>query len=156
MQIARTLPDLAHGNRIVMRRVKVYFQQVPGKSGPDANRAIAGVPFAVHVGGQVASRGETAYDGAIEVLAPAGQPVEVSIFGTTYAVGRSSELEPATNLDGRQRRLLMLGYELGEADGLMGLRYERAVLTFQADNALASDGQAGGQTQKTLQSACGE
>jgi hypothetical protein len=152
MQVARTLKGLNHGNKLVFRRVKVYFQRVPGKTGPDANRAIDGVPYTVKVGGQVVSRGETGYDGAISLVVPAELPIELSIFGTVYNVTLADYMEPVTDVRGRQRRLSMLGYELGDIDGTKGLRYERAVLNFQADNALNPDGDAGGITQPALES----
>jgi hypothetical protein len=150
MHVARRLPDQNHTSRIVFRRAKVYFQRIPGKQGTDAERAIAGVEFTVRVHGQVVGRGVTGSDGSIVFHAPAGQPIELSIFGTTYSVKFQSEKPPADELRGVQRRLMRLGYEPGNDEGTQDLGTERAVLSFQADNGLDPDGEAGTRTQQAI------
>src|SRR5690606_27472131 len=42
-------------------------------------------------------------------------------------------LESPDNLMGVQQRLQLLGYYTGSVDGLMGMKSERAILEFQAD-----------------------
>jgi hypothetical protein len=59
---------------------------------------------------------------------------------------------------GLQRRLQILGYYSGAADGKMGSGSERAILNFQADNGLRADGEAKNKTRdkidKVINSKC--
>ncbi len=52
-----------------------------------------------------------------------------------------------------QQRLIDLGYLTGKADGVFGLKTYQALVTFQRNNALTSDGIAGSQTLSLLDSA---
>lgn len=49
-----------------------------------------------------------------------------------------------------QERLMALRYPLGRADGIYGSRMRAAVLTFQAENALTTDGSIGLETRNAL------
>lgn len=51
-----------------------------------------------------------------------------------------------------QERLAALGYATGRADGIYGNRMRAAVLAFQAENGLTTDGNIGSQTRNALNS----
>jgi peptidoglycan hydrolase-like protein with peptidoglycan-binding domain len=76
----------------------------------------------------------------------------------TYEVTiRSEQPEAATTIEGVQRRLRALGYQIGNAgddkigvDGKLGPRSDRAIHDFQADHKLVIDGNAGSKTQGKL------
>lgn len=51
-----------------------------------------------------------------------------------------------------QQRLVALGYTVGRADGVFGSRSRAAVLAFQAENGLTTDGKIGAQTRIALNS----
>ncbi len=156
MRVARTLKDLPHKNTLGLRKLKVFFQRFPGKAGTDAERGIADVEYTLRAGGRVVDKGKTAADGSIEMLVPAGLPVELEIFGTKYDVVIQPFLERETDVKGQQRRLSLLGYELGKPDGNFGEKTDRAALSFQADQSLSPDGQVGANTQAKLKSELGE
>jgi hypothetical protein len=156
MRVARTLKGLAHGNTLVLRRLKVYFQRFPGKHGTDADRAVADAEYTLKVGGRVVDKGKTAADGSIELLLPAEQPAELSVFGTSYNLKIDNFLEKASETKGQQRRLLMLGYDVNAADGVWGERSDRAALGLQADEGLDPDGRVGSATQGKLKTAFGD
>jgi hypothetical protein len=156
MRAARTLKDLPHRNTLVLRKLKVYFQRFPGKGGSDADRGIADLDYVLKVGGRVVDRGKTAADGSIEMQVPAGERIQLEILGTTYDVKIRSSLEQETTVHGQQRRLSMLGYELGGVDGNFGERTDFAALCFQADLSLNPDGIIGATTRGRLKSELGE
>jgi hypothetical protein len=156
MRVARTLKGLTHGNKLVLRRLKVYFQRFPGKHGSDTDRGIADVEYTFKVGGRVIDKGKTATDGSIEILIAAEQTAELEIFGTTFTVKIDNHLPSASDVTGHQRRLSMLGYDLGDVDGSFGQKTDRAALDFQADEGLEPDGIVGPSTQSKLRSAFGE
>lgn len=156
MRVARTQKDLPHKNTLVLRKLKVYFQRYPGKGGADADRGIADVEYTLKVAGRVVDKGKTAADGAITMQVPAGQKVELTLLGTTYEVAIRSSLEKDDTKLGKQRRLTLLGYELGDVDGNWGKRSDHAALTFQADQGLDPDGDVGTNTRAKLRSEFGE
>ena len=156
MRVARTEKDLPHKNTIVLRNLKVYFQRYPGKAGTDADRAIDGVDYVLKVGGRVVDKGKTAAEGSITMRVPAGEPVALEIFGTTYDAAIRSSLEAETDAHGKQRRLTLLGYDLGSIDGNLGEKTDFAALCFQADQGLDPDGDIGVGTRGKLKSEFGE
>jgi hypothetical protein len=156
MRAARTEKDLPHKNTLVLRKLKIYFQRFPAKEGTDADRAINDVEYVVKVGGRVVDKGKTAADGSVEVQIPAGFPAQLEIFGTTYDLVIHNWLEAETDVKGQQRRLSMLGYELGDADGTFGEKTDRAALNFQVDKGLEPDGNVGSGTRSQLKTELGE
>lgn len=156
MRAARTQKELSHQNTLILKTLKVYFQRFPGKAGTDAQRGISGVDYVVKVGGRVVDKGTTAADGSITLQVPAGERVELEIFGTSYEVRIRNSLERATEVHGQQRRLAMLGYELGHVDGVFGEQTDLAALCFQADTSLDPDGIIGPATRGKLTSEFGE
>jgi putative chitinase len=53
-------------------------------------------------------------------------------------------------IEGYQKRLAELGYPIGTIDGVFGSRTRAAVLAFQAENGIATDGQIGPVTRAAL------
>jgi hypothetical protein len=155
MRVARTLKGLDHHNSLVLRRVKVYFQMHPGKHGQDATRGIADVEYTLRVGGRVVDRGKTAADGSVEMLLPASQEVELEALGTRYVVLLRGALEDVSTVKGYQQRLSILGYEIGEADGLHEARTDRAAMNFEADHGLEPDHKFGAHERQKLVSEAG-
>ena len=49
-----------------------------------------------------------------------------------------------------QQLLAARGYYAGDCDGIFGELTKRAVMAYQADNNLETDGEAGGETWRTL------
>ncbi|MBK8254161.1 MAG: peptidoglycan-binding protein [Polyangiaceae bacterium] len=156
MRVARTQKDLPHKNTLVLRKLKVYFQRFPGKGGTDADRAINDVEYILRAGGRVIDKGKTAADGSIEMIVPTGVPIELEVFGTKYDVKVHPFMEAENTAKGAQRRLSMLGYELGNPDGNVGEKTDRATLNFQADQSLEPDGVFGSNTESKLKSEFGE
>lgn len=156
MRVARTQKGLTHRNTLVLRRLKLWFQRFPGKHGTDADRGIAGADFVVRVEGRVVDKGQTGADGLVELLVPTGARAELEVFGTRYDLSLHPTLEPDTEVTGQQRRLSMLGYELGTIDGVVGRRTDRATLNFQADQTLDADGVVGANTRARLVNQFGE
>ena len=89
-----------------------------------------------------------------------GKSAELKVFDTTYKVKNDNTEDKETRLnklfitcwkkpgdeskiENQQRRLQMLGYYTGEVDDYRGPLTEQAMLGFQADNGLRTDGQKG-------------
>ncbi|MGE0708001.1 MAG: peptidoglycan-binding protein [Planctomycetota bacterium] len=156
-----------HELTIRKRVAEVFFQRSPGfPSGPD--RAIAGLSFRVVAGGQTLQEGTTDDAGKAEVLFAGHDEVTVELVVDGAAVAsytvtlREAELEAVDGLRGQQRRLRMMGYQLGAAgsdgngvDDSMGARSDRAILQFQVDNELDADGVVGDQTKAKLTDVAG-
>lgn len=96
-----------------------------------------------------------------------GGTVDLKVLGTTYTIKHEPEatledeakglvlagwqkLGDLGQVHGRQRRLQLLGYYTGRVDDERGEKMERAVLDFQADNNLRTDGITGGNTNPKL------
>lgn len=156
MRVARTQKELAHKNTLVLRKLKVFFQRFPGKGGTDAERGIADVDYTLKVAGRVVDKGKTAADGSVTMNVPAGEKLELELLGTVYEVKIRSSLEKDTTTEGQQRRLVLLGYDVGDVDGNWGKRSDHAALTFQADQALNPDGVVGSNTRSKLRGEVGE
>jgi len=155
--IGRTASGTPHRNRIVLKRVKILFQRFPGTAGSDADRGISGVSFKLKVNGKVAARGVTAADGSVTVDVPVGLKARLDIFDTHYTIKVVNALESPNSNAGEQRRLQLLGYELGEVDGHPLAHTDNAALNFQADNnPLDTDGVINAATQNQLKTNFGE
>lgn len=124
---------------MALSRVEVVFQRFPGTAGAAADRAVANVDFKVTIGKHT-SNGKTDADGKVIIFMPSNGKAILEIFGTRYAVKPVKTLEAKTSNHGIQRRLQCLGYELGTVDGVVGGRTGRAILAFQADNAIDTQG----------------
>ena len=165
--IARLVPDSAAHNTLNTKTVTIFFQKFPGSS---SSAGIADLDFqVVNPDGSVAQSGKTPADGKIKVRLSPGSSAKLQILGSVYDIsllGRS--LFPKDELRGVQERLNILGYNAGtlradnrkaalrDLQNNMGLNdsepSERAILNFQADNALFTDAMVGPATQSKLNS----
>lgn len=159
-KVGKTAGGTPHVNKVVLRTVVVQFQRTPGTSGTNAERAIADVSYKLKVDDRLAPPGKTAADGTVTLHIPTGANAILEIFDTEYAIKILGALDAVTDPDGRQRRqqrrLQLLGYELGTVDGDKGPSTNRATLMFQADNALNTDGNIGSLTHNQLKTQFGE
>jgi hypothetical protein len=162
--ISRLVSDAAAHNTLNTPTVPIIFQRAPGvASGND--RGINSMEFRVLSGGSVIQTGRTPADGRIVVRAPGGRAtLEILHDGNTVATYdvriRSEPLEADNTIAGVQRRLRMLGHQLGhdgsDADGITSditQATDRAILDFQIDEKLAFDGHASGTTTANLNTA---
>jgi len=155
--VAKTASGTGTGNTLVLRQVKVIFQVFPGTGGTDAEGAIAGVPFTVAVAAPgVNASGTTAADGSVDLQIPSGTTANLTILDTVYPITVRRTIEPRTTTKGAQRRLSLLGYELGGIDGQVGKLTDNATSNLQADSDLDADGVIGNLTRTQLQTKFGE
>jgi len=155
--VAKTASGTGSGNTLVLRKVKVIFQVFPGTGGTDAERGIANVPFTVAVAAPgVNANGNTGADGSVDLQIPSGTTANLTILGTVYPITVRRTIEAGTTTKGAQRRLSLLGYELGGIDGQVGQKTDRATLNLQADSNLDADGVIGNLTRAQLRTKFGE
>jgi len=158
--------DDEHPMTIRRQVVEVFFQRSPGKVDGDV-RGISGLDYRVVAGGREVQTGTTGEDGKIEAICIEGEAtLELLWEGNpvaSYALtAREEEWEEVTTLTGQQRRLNLLGYQLGGGtegtgvDGEMGKRTDRAILDFQIDQKINHDGVVGDTTRTKLTEAAGE
>jgi hypothetical protein len=152
--LARSSP-----NTVVLNRVKLYFREYPGASRGGTDGAIADQAYVLRAGGTTVS-GNTDREGAIQVDIPAGQAVTLEIFGTTFELTKLAALEANNTLRGAQRRMNIIGYRAGPVDGLVGMKTDKSLLDFQADQGLTlegltSSGAVPAASQSSLQSVVG-
>jgi hypothetical protein len=136
------------------RKVKVFLQRYPGK---DAKAGIGGLDYELSIGVGKAVKGTTAADGKVEFTLRVAELATLKVMDTTYKFRLVSKLEPPADVNGMQRRLNSLGYNLGAVDGIIGKKTERSILNFQADHApLRVDGLYGPKTLQKLKDIVGE
>ena len=159
-EVSKAASGTGHGNTITLTTVKIMFQVFPGIKGTDAQRGIAGVPYTLSTdGGKTvlnASAFKTTADGGVILFVPSNTPAILKIFDTEYHLSALSSIEPQTNNKGVQRRLTLLGYELGDVDGSLGKKSDRALLNVQADSNLNADGSIDAFTRSRLVTDFGE
>ncbi len=149
-----------NSNTVVIRQVKIYFRQYPGSNRGGSAGAISGATYTLRTGDGSVS-GQTDGDGAITVGIPAGEQVQLEIFGTTYDLRLQGALEAHNTTQGAKRRLLMLGYRAGAVDASANERGTYALLDYQADHGLGVRGfdnsdAVPADTQNSLRSVVGE
>jgi hypothetical protein len=155
--VARAASGTGTGNTLVVRQVKVFFQVYPGTGGTDAQRGIAGVPFNVTITTTgVTANGTTGADGSVDLSIPSGATANLEIFGTIYPITVRRSIEALSTVRGSQRRLSLLGYELGGIDGDVGPLTDNATLNLQADSDIDADGVFGTNTRNQLRTKFGE
>jgi hypothetical protein len=149
--ISRLVTGSTAFNTLNIPTVPVTFQTSPGvPSGND--RGIADLEFRVLSGANVIQTGKTPADGRIQVRVPGGRSTLEILDGATpvatYDVRvHTQALEADSTIEGIQRRLRLLGYQIGrdgaETDGVspnINKRFDRAILDFQIDQKLNIDG----------------
>lgn len=149
--ISRLIQSATGHNTINVPTVPVIFQRSPGvASGND--RGIADMDFRVTAGGKVLQTGRTPADGRIVVRLVAGRAkLELLHNGNPIAEYdvrlHTAATEADSTINGIQRRLRMLGYQLGHdsatQDGITNSitkPTDRAIQDFQIDQKVAFDG----------------
>jgi hypothetical protein len=141
-------------NTLSADTMRVYFQTSPGwRDGTDTNdvRGIQGLQYRLKQGRHVIQEGSTGADGKVEFVVRRGElTLELMNGGrvqSTYRI-RNLDATPATEtMEGVQRRLRTLGYQLGDGgptnDGVTGAMNEatdRALLECQVDLGRDIDG----------------
>jgi peptidoglycan hydrolase-like protein with peptidoglycan-binding domain len=104
----------------------------------------------------IAVNGTTAADGSVTLDIPSGTTANLQIFDTVYPITVRRTIEAPGTTKGAQRRLSLLGYELGGIDGQVGEKTDRATLNLQADSNLDADGVIGNKTRAQLRTKFGE
>ncbi|HWV99924.1 MAG TPA: hypothetical protein VNZ64_09555 [Candidatus Acidoferrum sp.] len=153
-------------NTLNSQTVEIVFQKSPGKPGTD-KRGIKDLDFQVVAGGVVVQIGRTGEDGKIQVQITGGKAT-LQLMSAGAAVAeytitlRGDAAEDVSTLLGQQRRLRLLGYQLGPTgadqngvDGAMNVRTDRSILNFQADNAIKFEGVVTAPTQTALTNQAG-
>jgi len=143
-------------SHFVVASVIIYFQKYPGTAGSDAERGISGLPFTLTIDGAVVQTGNTGADGRIILEFPRDKTALLNILGSTYEIKVYRHLEPINTNQGVQRRLNMLGYENGAIDGVIDQDTDYAILCFQADNALDTNGSITSNLQDKILTQAGE
>jgi hypothetical protein len=145
--------------------VDIFFQKSPGR--PGDVRGIKALDFQVEKDGTVIQKGTTGADGRIRMRIQGGVstlqlPVGKNFAKYTVSI-RDEPIEAVSTPSGQQRRLRMLGYQIGQTgpdnNGVNGqevpnARMNRSILEFQADDGkLRMDSVAGSNTQNALTTA---
>lgn len=155
--ISRLVQSASAHNTINLPIVPVTFQRSPGV--PTANeRGISDMDFRVTAGGKVIQTGRTSDNGRIFVRLVAGKAkLELLHNGkkmAEYDIRRhTAATEDDDTINGIQRRLRMLGYQLGHdsatQDGITNditKLTDRAIQDFQIDQKIAFDGKVNADT----------
>jgi hypothetical protein len=129
--VMRGSKSTKHGNTITYKTIILYFQRYPGT---DDASGIANEDYVFKIAGKQIAKGKLGPKGNVLLRLPSGTVGTLEVFGTLYQVQVRSSLEEVTTTQGVQSRLNMLGYALGDVDGVVGAKTDRATLDFQADN----------------------
>lgn len=149
---------------IPMRPLRIYFQHIPGLSGLERDRGIAGLAYKLRIHGQPEIEGQTLANGKIDLpgLRP-GMVGELDILGTRlwlrpldYSADEATDGRTAMTIHAAKRRLMVAGYydrpychEQGNQlppaqvldDRLDHIEIEDAILRFQVDTSLEPNGE---------------
>lgn len=144
--------------------VHISFQKRPGHA---ADRLIPDGPEATLTLRSGAASQVQPVDGIYHFDLPDGDEAVLEVFGSQFRIVRTDgaavdptnsgticvwagTLRATSTLEGVQQRLQILGYYTGAVSPDMNDLAERAILEFQADNALVIDGVPGPRTQNKL------
>ena len=165
--IARLVSGSSAFNTLNVRTVDLFFQKSPAKPSGDV-RGIDALNFQVVKDGAVIQTGTTGADGRIRMRIQGGVSTLQLLAGAVFAEStvsiRDDAIEDVATASGQQRRLRMLGYQIGhtgpEGNGVDGVaapipEVDRSILEFQADGDLQMDSIAGPITQTALTGAAG-
>ncbi len=158
----QVLGSTSHSTVNTGKTLKIHFQRWPGtdstNSGIEHADATKTVKYTFTIGSIVQMQDQDiGAEGLVTVNLKPGRFGTLQVFGSSYDVSVVDPLEDRTTVRGSQRRLQMLGYELGGVDGAVGPKTDRSTLNFQADNPpLEVDGIIGNQTRNSLKTTIGE
>ncbi|SRR5712691_2261426 len=173
--IARLISGSTAFNTLNVRTVTIFLQKSPNRPRGDV-RGINAQNFQVVKDGAVIQTGATGADGRIRMRIQGGvstlQLFAGAVFADYTVTIRDDAIEAVATPAGQQRRLRMLGYQIGhpgpEGNGVDGVAVpipavDRSILEFQADtpainangNVDAMDSIAGNNTQNALTAAAG-
>jgi len=76
--------------------------------------------------------------------------IVTAILICTLALANSATAKSPGNIFAVQKKLLMLGYAPGQADGMMGRKTEEAIRHFQHDNGLPPTGRVDRRTEESI------
>ncbi len=162
--IARLRRGSPYFNTLHAVTMRVYFQKSPGwrdTNNDDDVRGVQGLQYRLRQGTYVIQEGTTGPDGKIEFLVRRGTlHLDITYGGraqATYQVNNLGTEPDEETIEGVQRRLRTLGYQLGDGgtagdgvDGNMNEATDRAILEFQVDLELVMNGEATGDFCETL------
>jgi hypothetical protein len=162
--VPRALEGSSTGATVALETIEIYFAKSPGAPRRPNDRGIESAQWSVFAFGFQAAAGVTGADGKITFEVMQGIPHTLRVLGSTYELNlRTGALEPLTDFTGQQRRLRLLGYQLGHdgpdnngVDGQMRPQTDRAILEFQSDQGLEADGNVGPLTREGLRFEVGE
>jgi peptidoglycan hydrolase-like protein with peptidoglycan-binding domain len=161
MPLTRQLSGDTGHDTVDVPVAKIFFQKSPAKPSGDT-RGIQGITWQVTDGTNVTQSGTTSADGLVQMEVPGDTAtLQILVAGSpvaTYTVSiRNDAAEDDTTIEGVQRRLRALGYQIGNAgadgngvDGQLGPKTDRAIHDFQADHSLVIDGNVGTRTRNAL------
>lgn len=161
LPFVRGFPEAKLHEAVNAQLLELYFQKSPGR-GLAPDQGIADLEYEIRIGGKTTQTGKTGKDGLIKVIALGPEiALDLRAGGKTVAsyklIWTSDALEAPGTVAGRQRRLRLLGYQIGHGgadgtgvDGAVGGATERSTLDFQVDHGLAADADIGTNTQKRL------
>lgn len=165
--VARLALGAVGFNALNIRTVTLRFQRSPRLPNGDV-RGIRALSFQVLKNGAVIQNGTTGADGVIRMRIVGGVSTLQLISGGTpaeYTVRiRDDAIEDVATAAGQQRRLRMLGYQIGhtgpEGNGVDGAAVptttiDRTLLEFQVDGDIDPAGIADAGTQAALRAAVG-
>jgi hypothetical protein len=166
--IARLVPGSPAFNTLNVRTVDIFLQKSPGRPAGDV-RGVDAAQFQVVSNGVVIQNGTTGPDGLIRMRIQGGvSTLQVLTGGVAaeYTVTiRDDAIEGVATTAGQQRRLRMLGYQIGhtgpDGNGVDGVdapsaALDRTILEFQADDgAVQMNSLADATTQPRLTAAAG-
>lgn len=142
-KVSRSSATKSNVNTLRFHRVKVYLQLFPGKFGEHEERAMStDVEYRLYIDDKFSQSGNLADDGSASLLIPSGGTARLNVLGTDYTLKPRVSLAAADTVKGIQQRLRLLGYFHREADEKCDAEFDRAVLNFQADHGLVTNGQA--------------
>jgi len=167
--IARLFSGSSALNTLNIRTVTLFFQKSPGKPGSGTARGISGLNFQVVKNGTVIQTGTTGADGQIRMRIQGGVSTLQLMTGgavAEYTVSiRDDAAEGVATPEGQQRRLRMLGYQIGltgaDGNGVDGaavptVTIDRCLQEFQVDAGTATTNSlADAATQTALTTAAG-
>ncbi len=167
--ISRLTLDSNAYNTLNLNTIEIFFQKSPGKDKGN-KQGIKGLKCRVISKGLITSERETREDGRIEMHIQGDQATlqllwEGKVVAEYIITISDADLGSETTLIGQQRRLRILGYQLGRdgpdqngVDGNKRGRSERSILDFQVDHGLeinSINGEADQPTQARLRTEVG-